>query len=120
VERCELRVGGAYRFVFYFPDGRVVPVVGEYRVIEPPHKLAFTWTWNEPDPWAGIVTLVTVQLIARDGGTNVEVHHTQLATADMKQIHAGGWTATLSRLDALAEYLNERKNNYGDDRSNPQ
>jgi uncharacterized protein YndB with AHSA1/START domain len=105
VERCDPRVGGAYRFVFHFPDGRMVPVVGEYRVVEPPHKLGFTWTWEEPDPWAGVVTLVSVSFMARGGGTHVEVHHTQLTTSDMKQMHESGWTATLLRLEPLLREL---------------
>src|SRR5260221_6829543 len=62
VERCEPHPDGAYRFVFYFPDGRAVPVIGEYKVVEPPHRLAFTWTLEPPDRWAGIVTLGTVTL----------------------------------------------------------
>lgn len=101
VERCDPRPGGIYRFVFYFPDGRVVPVIGEYRIVEPPRKLVFTWTWEEPDPWAGIVTLVTVKFVPANGGTRVEVQHGQLTTVNMKQMHESGWDATLSRLEPL-------------------
>jgi uncharacterized protein YndB with AHSA1/START domain len=107
VEQCDPRPGGKYRFVFYFPGGRIVPVIGEYRIVEPPHKLVFTWTWEEPDPWAGAVTLVTVKFAARDAGTNVEVHHGEFTAQDMKQMHESGWAVTLSCLEQLLPKLAE-------------
>jgi uncharacterized protein YndB with AHSA1/START domain len=109
VERCDPRPGGTYRFVFHFPDGRVVPVIGEYRVVEPPQTLVFTWTWEPPDPWAGILTLVTVRFVARDGGTSVEVHHAQFTTPEMTQIHTSGWAGTLLRLEPLLAELSDKE-----------
>jgi uncharacterized protein YndB with AHSA1/START domain len=105
VERCDARAGGGYRFVFDFPDGTVTPVIGEYRVVEPPNRLVFTWTWENPNPWAGVVTLVTVRLVERDGGTDVRVHHADFTTAEMKDRHEGGWPGTLDRLPALIRAL---------------
>jgi uncharacterized protein YndB with AHSA1/START domain len=109
VEHCDPRPGGAYRFVFHFPDGRVVPVIGEYRTVEAPRKLVFTWTWEEPDPWAGVVTLVTVKFSARNGGTNVEVHHERFTSPDVKQVHDSGWIATLRRLEHMLAEISERE-----------
>lgn len=105
VETCDVRPGGRYRFLFRFPGGAVTPVVGEYRVVEPPRRLVFTWTWEEPDPWAGVVTLVTVTLVERNGGTDVRVHHADLSTEEMKQRHEGGWPGTLDRLGSLIAKL---------------
>jgi uncharacterized protein YndB with AHSA1/START domain len=105
VEQCNPCVGGDYRFVFYFPGRRAVPVIGEYRVVEPPHRLVFTWTWEEPDPWAGVVTMVSVNLTEWDGGTSVEVHHAQMETGEMTEMHQSGWTATLARLDEILQGL---------------
>lgn len=101
VERCEVRVGGAYRFVYYFPGGRTIPVVGEYRTVDPPERLEFTWTWEPPDPWAGIETLVTVSLAARGGGTQVNVRHERLTQGEMKSMHESGWAGALVQLDKL-------------------
>jgi uncharacterized protein YndB with AHSA1/START domain len=39
----DLRVGGRYRIANKFPDGRVVWIVGELQIIEPPHRLTYTW-----------------------------------------------------------------------------
>jgi len=74
-------------------------VVGEFREVKPARRLVFTWTWEAPDPWAGIVTLVTVTFQRRDGGTQVDIHHTELATFEMKTMHQNGWAATLLRLE---------------------
>jgi len=98
VDRCDPRPGGHYRFIFRFADGSVIPVLGEYLQVEPPRTLAFTWTWEKPNPWAGVVTLVTVHLVERDGGTDVRVHHADFTASDMKEQHEGGWPGTLERL----------------------
>ncbi len=63
VEHLDFRVGGTYRLVFTFPDA-VRPVIGEYLVIDPPNLLRFTWTWEPPDEFAGLETVVTVSVRA--------------------------------------------------------
>lgn len=98
VEACDPWPGGRYRFVFTFPDGRTVPVLGDYRTVTPPERLVFTWTWEPPDPWAGVETMVTVELSPKDGGTQVHVRHERFATVEMKTPHEAGWVATLERL----------------------
>src|SRR5262249_34515778 len=90
VERCDVRPSGRYRFVFYFPDQSIVPVLGEYQVVDPPRRLTFTWTWEPPSPWADVVTLVSVSFSAKDGGTDVRVHHERFTAPDMKQSHEIG------------------------------
>lgn len=102
VEQLDMRPGGAYRFVYYFPGGVVRPVVGEYIEISPPNRLVFTWTWKEPDPWAGIVTQVTIDFREANGVTDVRVHHERmLGEGEMAPSHQRGWTATLARLEPL-------------------
>ncbi len=39
----DLRVGGRYRIANQFPDGKLLWISGEFQLIEPPHKLAYTW-----------------------------------------------------------------------------
>lgn len=100
VALCEPHPNGRYRFEFSFPDGRTVPVIGTYHTVLPAQRLTFTWTWEPPDPWAGTETLVTINFVARDGGTEVQVRHERFATAEMKEPHMAGWLGTLERLAA--------------------
>ncbi|MFN7932333.1 MAG: SRPBCC domain-containing protein [Bryobacteraceae bacterium] len=45
----DLRVGGKWRMSGVGAGGRAINVIGEYRVIEPPRALEFTWLpdWHE-------------------------------------------------------------------------
>lgn len=101
VAELDLRIGGRYRLLYRMPDGRVVPVIGEYRTISPPKQLVFTWTWEPPDPHAGIETLVTVDLLERDSGTEVVITHERFPTEEKMRRHRSGWTGALERLDLL-------------------
>lgn len=44
-----LRVGGKVRVVMRRPDGTEVKAHGEFNVINRPHRLAMTWTFDD-DP----------------------------------------------------------------------
>ena len=101
VSVLEVRVGGGYRFVFRFPEGRVAVVVGEFRAVAPPRQLAFTWSWEPPDPHAGLETLVTVDFRPVGGGTELSLTHALLPTEPIRHMHESGWSATLDRLLGL-------------------
>jgi uncharacterized protein YndB with AHSA1/START domain len=104
VASLDLRIGGKYRLLYRFPSGQVVPVVGEYRTIAPPRQLVFTWTWEAPDPDAGVDTLVTIDLHEKDGGTEVVVKHERFPTEEKMRQHQSGWVGTLERLDQLLHF----------------
>jgi len=83
-------------------DGRGVLHEGEYRVIDPPRRLAFTWrspaTEHRP-------TLVTIELAPHEDGTRLVLVHEQLPTKDAAERHEKGWTV---RIDKLARHLERR------------
>ena len=99
----ELRAGGAYRFGFHLPDGKVNYVLGTFEELSPPEKLAFTWTWAEPDPHAGIETLVTVELIEHGDETEVVVTHDRFPNEKTRARHDKGWQGTFDGLAKLLE-----------------
>ncbi|MGH7526095.1 MAG: SRPBCC family protein [Gemmatimonadales bacterium] len=107
VTQLDLRVGGKYRFVFHFPGDRIAVVVGEYRTVARPRQLAFTWTWEPPDPHAGIDTLVTIDLYEKGGGTELALTHAHFPTEEIMRRHESGWGATLDRLSQLVANLSE-------------
>ena len=101
VLELELRAGGTYRFGFRFPDGSENYVVGEFREITRPTRLVFTWTWEEPDPHAGIETLVTIELVGHGEATEVVVTHGRFPTMETRDRHDEGWNGAFDRLEKL-------------------
>lgn len=94
----DLRPTGSYRFGYRFPDGRLSTVKGRFRKVSRPARLTFTWTWEAPDPHAGIETLVTIELVPREGGTEILVVHELFPDHDSRDRHQDGWRTTLDRL----------------------
>lgn len=92
------RRGGTYRIVMT----GTATVVGTYLEVEPPHRLVFTWGFeNNPHIPPGSST-VTVTLTADHNGTWVRLVHTGLPHPAIPQHHQG-WTGYLAQLaDAAA------------------
>lgn len=95
----DLRVGGRYRIANQFPDGKTVWIVEEFELIEPPHKLVYTWRL-EPDSQAS--ERVTVRFEPREGATEVIVVHERIANRATRDMHEKGWQGCL---DGLEKYL---------------
>jgi hypothetical protein len=56
-----------------------------------PRRLAFKWTWEPPDPHAGVETLVTIDLYEKEGGTKLALTHARFPTAQLMRQHESGW-----------------------------
>lgn len=99
VERAELdvRPGGRYRIRFHTPDGEAHEVGGEYREVVPGERLVFTWAWHSTPER---VSLVTVELRAVDGGTQLDFCHERFFDRAAFEGHQHGWTLTFAKLDA--------------------
>ena len=96
----DLRVGGRYRIANQFPDGKLLWISGEFQLIEPPHKLVYTWR-IEPAPQPA--ELVTVSFEPREAGaTEVIVVHERIPNKTARDAHEQGWFGCL---DGLAKYL---------------
>src|SRR5690242_5809424 len=65
----DLRVGGAYRFVWREPDGKQMGMSGVYREVVPPARYAGTESFD--DPWYPGEALVTTVLVEQGGRTTV-------------------------------------------------
>lgn len=100
---CEidLRVGGAYRYVWHGPNGEEMGMRGAYHEIAPPDRLVATELFDGADD----PSLVTSELVEHGGRTTLTttilypskaVRDAMLAT-DM----AAGMEAGYARLDAL-------------------
>lgn len=94
----DVRMGGRYRIVMKAPDGEEHDVSGVYREVVLNRKLVFTWAWKTTPERE---SLVTVELRASGGGTELTFRHEQFFDADARNRHNQGWTGILERLERL-------------------
>lgn len=95
IAEVDLRVGGRYRLAMETPDGERHTVGGEYREIERPNRLVYTWQWELDSGEPGHVSSVTVEFLRRGDHTDVVLEHTALPDAESRDRHAQGWSACL-------------------------
>lgn len=91
----DLRVGGRFRLVMA-DEHLSIEHTGEYRVIDPPHLLIFTWR----SEFTGMrETVVTVRLTELgENETELEVIH-ELHSPEQAASHNEGWNQIVSRLE---------------------
>ena len=94
------RVGATYRIEMQPPEGDPFYLTGEFRDVDPPARLAFTFLWEDPDP-DDVETLV--HLSFRDLGGSTEVAFTQgpFMTEARRALHRDGWTDSFDKLERL-------------------
>lgn len=95
----------------FAPGGRyeieVVPgetAAGEFIVIDPPHRLAYTWGWRGEA--ASVVpegtTIVVFELVPSGSGTLLRITHHDLPEIGSTRSHSRGWGHYLERLTTTA------------------
>ena len=94
------RVGARYRIEMQPPQGDPFFLIGEFREVDPPARLAFTFAWEDPDP-DDVDTLVT--LVFQDLGEATEVVLAQgpFKTEARRALHRDGWTDSFDKLERL-------------------
>lgn len=96
----DVRIGGHYHFIMKSPDGEEHDVSGVYREVVPNRKLVYTWAWKSTPERE---SLVTVELRAAGGGTELTLKHEQFFDEEARDHHQKGWMGCLARLEkALA------------------
>lgn len=93
----DVRVGGRLRIVMRDPKaGADHGASGEYRVVDPPNRLAFTWTWDR-DPANPL--LIELEFTERDERTTVVMVNRGLPSEEERRSHERGWRACLDNLE---------------------
>ena len=90
--------GGTYRLEMRHIRGNVHALGGRYLAVEPPHRLSFTFRWEEPQMDVG-ETVVTLEFTARDGGTEMLLTHDRFPNLEARDRHMQGWSGSLARLE---------------------
>ena len=78
-------------------DKDLSTVRGEYRTVDPPRLLEYTW---EPSWEQFVQTLVRIELAPTSAGTRVTVIHSGFTAEPAKQGHTEGWKLVLGWLAA--------------------
>jgi uncharacterized protein YndB with AHSA1/START domain len=96
----DARVGRGFRIEIQPPEGDPFYLGGEFREINPPVRLAYTFIYEDPDP-DDVETLVGLSL--RDLGESTEVALTQgpFKTEARRALHEQGWTDSFDKLERL-------------------
>jgi uncharacterized protein YndB with AHSA1/START domain len=95
----DVRPGGTYR-VDVIP-GNVAR--GEFVEIDPPHRLVYTWGWEEGvSPVSPGTSTVEFELTPDGEGTLLRFRHFGLPSAEAAESHAHGWDHYLDRLATAA------------------
>jgi uncharacterized protein YndB with AHSA1/START domain len=80
------------------PDGDAFELTGEFRAVDPPARLAYTFTWEPPDP-DDVETLVDLSLDERGGTTKVVLFQGQFKTGERLALHRDGWSESFDKLE---------------------
>lgn len=92
--------GESLRIAMQPPEGEVFHLEGEFREVDPPSRLAYTFRWDPPDP-DDRETLVTLSFRDRGDDTEVELTQGGFATQERLALHEGGWTESFEKLEEL-------------------
>jgi uncharacterized protein YndB with AHSA1/START domain len=85
--------GNGYRIEMQPPDGEAFFLTGEFREVDPPRRLTYTFEWEDPDPED---VEILVDLSFRDLGESTEVVLTQgpFKTEARRSLHHDGSSPT--------------------------
>jgi uncharacterized protein YndB with AHSA1/START domain len=96
---AEVRVGGKFRWDLTNSEGEKMTCLGEYRELQPNRKIVFTWKWDDDEDWENHLSIVTVELSDREGGTELRLRHEQLPNEASRDGHTRGWNSALDKLE---------------------
>jgi uncharacterized protein YndB with AHSA1/START domain len=98
---ADARVGGTFLWDIINSEGEEMTMRGEFRELQPDKKIAFTWQWEDDEDWENHISIVTVELYDRDGGTELRLTHEQLPNEESRDGHTRGWESALDKLERL-------------------
>lgn len=94
----DVREGGRYRITMQPPEGEAFHLRGEFRAVEAPRRLVYTFVWEEADP-DDQETVVTLTFEQSGDGTRLVLDQGPFKTDARHELHRTGWTETLERLE---------------------
>jgi uncharacterized protein YndB with AHSA1/START domain len=94
-------VGERYRIEMQPRDGEAFHITGEFRDVDRPARLAYTFAYEEPDE-DDIETLVSLTLRDLGGSTEIVLTQGPFKTEARQALHQDGW---LDSFDKLGQFV---------------
>ncbi len=91
----DLRIGGKVRVVMRRPDGTEVGASGEYTLIDRPHRLQMTWTFDDEPSNRQRIELSFAE---SEGSTTVVMVNRVISTAERRDAQHDGWQGCVDEL----------------------
>jgi uncharacterized protein YndB with AHSA1/START domain len=94
------RVGAPFRIEMQPPEGDSFHLSGEFREVDPPARLSYTFVWEPSDP-DDVETLAALSF--RDLGESTEVTLKQgpFKTEARRALHRDGWKDSFDKLERV-------------------
>jgi uncharacterized protein YndB with AHSA1/START domain len=93
------RPGGIFQWDLVNCEGESMTMRGQFRELQPNKKVVFTWQWLDDGSWEDQISVVTVELSARDDGTELRLRHEQFPSEQSRDNHTKGWSSVLDKLE---------------------
>jgi uncharacterized protein YndB with AHSA1/START domain len=94
------KVGERYRIEMQPPEGESFFLTGEFREVDPPGRLAYTFIWEPPDP-DDVKTLVELSFADFADSTEVTLTQGAFKNEERRELHRNGWTESFDKLVQL-------------------
>lgn len=81
-------------------DGEHI-ALGEYREVDPPHRVVMTWGWESNNAVPAGSTTVEITLTPDGSGTILRLRHVGLPDEEQRRSHDAGWKQYTGNLATL-------------------
>ena len=94
------RVGETYRIEMQPPEGDPFHLTGEFREVDPPARLAYTFVWEPPDP-DDVENVVRLSFRDLGDSTAISLAQGPFKTEARRALHRDGWTDGFNKIERL-------------------
>ena len=98
--KFDARVGESYRIEMQPPEGDPFDLIGEFREVDPPARLVFTFEWEQPDP-DDVETLAALSFRDHGNSTELALRQGPFKTEARRALHRDGWGDSLVKLERV-------------------
>jgi uncharacterized protein YndB with AHSA1/START domain len=96
----QARVGKRYKIAMQPPQSDCFYLTGQFRAVDPPARLAYTFVWEDPDS-DDLETLVDLSFRDLGESTEVALRQGPFKTEARRSLHRVGWTESFDKLEHL-------------------